>query len=53
MITLTVGDSRPQLVFFLRKAGSAIDLTGAAGVDFNLQKPSAEVATWTATIEDA
>jgi len=48
-----VGDSRPVLTFFLRAAGSAIDLTAAAGVSFKIQKPSAEEATWTADIEDA
>lgn len=53
MIALTVGDSRPQLTFFLRAAGSAIDLSAATGVSFKLEKPSTEEATWAAVIEDA
>jgi hypothetical protein len=53
LIALTVGDSRPQLVFYLRKGGSAIDLTAASGVDFKLEQPSGGEATWAATITDA
>lgn len=50
MIALSVGDSRPQLVFYLRKGGAAIDLSSASAVNFKLEKPSGEEATWAATI---
>ncbi len=50
---LVEGNSRPQLVFHLRRGGSAIDLTSAVSVAFKLQKPSEAVYTETATVEDA
>lgn len=53
MISLSLGDSRPQLVLFLRSAGRAINLAAATGVSFKLEKPSAEEATWVAEITDA
>lgn len=53
MISLSVGDARPQLTFYLRKAGAAIDLSAATGVDFKLEKPTGAEATWAAEIDDA
>lgn len=49
---LVEGDTR-ELVFYLRRGGSAIDLTAAVGVSVKIQKPSAEEVSVTATVEDA